>query len=79
MLFVEVISVKLAALLWRVKLISVWAKTFIDSAGELPRMVFAQKQLHFVLLAALELTYDTSRRVPLADDCAARAGSADWP
>ena len=38
----------------RFELISVWAKTFIDSAGELPQMVFAQKQLHFVLLAALE-------------------------
>jgi len=53
MLFVEVISVKLAASR-RFELISVWAKTFIDSAGELPQMVFAQKQLHFVLLAALE-------------------------
>ena len=53
MLFVEVISVKLAASR-RFELISVWAKTFIDSAGELPRMVFAQKQLHFVLLAALD-------------------------
>ena len=53
MLFVEVISVKLAESR-RFKLISVWAKTFIDSAGELPQMVFAQKQLHFVLLAALK-------------------------
>jgi hypothetical protein len=53
MVFVEVISVQLAAS-WRFKLISVWAKTFIDSAGELPRLVFAQKQLHFVLLEALE-------------------------
>jgi hypothetical protein len=53
MLFVQVISVKLAASR-RFKLISVWAKTFIDSAGELPRIVFTQKQLHFILLAALE-------------------------
>ena len=53
MLFVEVISVQLAAS-WRFELISVWAKTFIDSAGELPQMVFAQKQLHLVLLKALE-------------------------
>ena len=53
MLFVEVISVQLAAS-WRFERNSVWAKTFIDSAGELPRMVFAQKKLHFVLLAALE-------------------------
>ena len=53
MLFVEVISVKLAASR-RFELISFWAKTFIDSAGELPQMVFAQKQLHFVLLAALK-------------------------
>ncbi len=53
MLFVEVIFVQLAASS-RFKLISVWAKTFIDSAGELPQMVFAQKQLHLVLLAALE-------------------------
>jgi hypothetical protein len=52
-LFVDVISVQLAASR-RFKLISVWAKTFIGLAGELPRMVFAQKQLHFVLLAALE-------------------------
>ena len=53
MLFVEVISVKLAAS-GRFKLISVWAKTFIGSAGELPRMVFAQKQLHIVLHMALK-------------------------
>ena len=53
MLFVEVISVKLAASR-RFELISFWAKTFIDSAGELPRMVSAQEQLHFVLLAALK-------------------------
>ena len=52
MLFVDVISVQLAASR-RFELISVWAKTFIGSAGELPRMVFAQKQLHFVLIAAL--------------------------
>jgi hypothetical protein len=24
-----------------------WAKTFIDSAGELPQIVLVQKQLHF--------------------------------
>ena len=53
MLFVNVISVQLAAS-WRFKLITVWAKIFIDSAGELPRIIFAQKQLHFVLLAALK-------------------------
>jgi hypothetical protein len=53
MLFVEVISVQLAASR-RFKLISVWAKTFIDSAGDLPQMVFAQKQLRFLLLAALK-------------------------
>ncbi len=53
MLFVKVIFVKLAASR-RFKLISVWAKTFIDLAGEHPRMDFAQKQLHFVLLEALE-------------------------
>jgi hypothetical protein len=53
MLFVEVISVQLAAS-WRFERNSVWAKTFIDSAGELPRIVFTQKQLHFVLLAALK-------------------------
>ena len=33
---------------------SVWAKTFIDLAGELPRILFDQKQLNFVLLAALK-------------------------
>ena len=59
MLFVDVISVQLAASR-RFELVSVWAKTFIDSAGELPRMVFAQKQLHFVLIEALEAT-DTSK------------------
>jgi hypothetical protein len=53
MLFVDVISVQLAASR-RFELVSVWAKTFIDSAGELPRMVSAQEQLHFVLLAALK-------------------------
>ena len=53
MLFVEVISVKLAESR-RFKLISVWAKIFIDWAGELPQMVFAQEQLHFDLLAALK-------------------------
>jgi len=53
MLFVEVIFVQLAAS-WRFEMISVWAKTFIDSAGELSRMVFVQKQLHFVPLAALK-------------------------
>ena len=53
MLFVEVIFVQLAAS-WRFKLNSVWAKIFIDSAGELRQMVFAQKQFHFVLLEALE-------------------------
>jgi hypothetical protein len=52
-LFVDVISVQLAASR-RFKLISVWAKTFIDSAGELPQMVSAQEQLHFVLLEALK-------------------------
>ncbi len=57
MLFVDVISVQLAAsrrFEANFELVSVWAKTFIDSAGELPRMVFAQEQLHFVLLAALK-------------------------
>ncbi len=53
MLFVDVISVPLAASR-RFELVSVWAKTFIDSAGELPRMVSAQEQLHFVLLEALK-------------------------
>jgi len=53
MLFVDVISVQLAASK-RFKLIFVWAKTFIDSAGELPRMVFAQEQLRFVLQMALK-------------------------
>jgi hypothetical protein len=52
MLFVEVIFVKFAASR-KFKLISVWAKTFINLAGMLPQMVFAQKQLHFVLLALL--------------------------
>ena len=62
MLFVKVIYVTLAAST-RFKLISVWAKTFIYLAGELPRMVFAQKQLHFVLLVALEamMAIDTSK------------------
>jgi hypothetical protein len=53
MLFVEVISVQLAAS-WRFEQNSVWTKTSIDSAGELPRMVFAQKQLRFVLLTELK-------------------------
>ncbi len=53
MLFVKVIYVTLAASR-RFKLISVWAKTFIDLAEELCRIVFAQKQLHFVLLEALK-------------------------
>ena len=53
MLFVKLIFVQLAASR-RFELISVWAKTFINSAGELPQIVFAQKQLHFVLLAALK-------------------------
>ncbi len=53
MLFVEVNIVQLAASR-RFELISVWAKTFIKLAGELPQMGFAQKQLHFVLLAALK-------------------------
>ena len=53
MLFVKVIFVQLAASR-RFKLISVWAKTFINSAGELPQIVFAQKQLHFVLLEVLK-------------------------
>ena len=52
MLFVEVISVQLAASK-RFGLISVWAKTFIDWAGELPQIFFAPDQLHFILLAAL--------------------------
>ncbi len=53
MLFVDTISVQLAASR-RFELISVWAKTFIDLAGELPQMVFAQEQLHFLLLAAVK-------------------------
>ena len=54
MLFVEVIFVQLAASRRFKLIISVWAKTFIDSAGKLSQMVVAQKQLHFVLLAALK-------------------------
>ena len=53
MLIVEVISVQLAASR-RFKLISVWAKTFINLAGELPQIVFAQKQLYFILQMALK-------------------------
>ena len=30
---------------------TVWAKTFIDSVGELPGIFFSAEQLHFVLLA----------------------------
>ena len=53
MLFVDVISVQLAAS-GSYKQNSVWAKIFIDSIWELPLIFFAQKQLHFVLLAALK-------------------------
>ena len=53
MLFVNVISVQLAASR-SYKPNSVWAKIFIDSIWELPLIFFAQKQLHFVLLAALK-------------------------
>ena len=51
-LFVEVVSVQLAASR-RYKQNCVWAKTFIDWAGELPRNLFAQEQRRFVLLVAL--------------------------
>ncbi len=53
MLFVEVDFVQLAASR-RFELISVWAKTFIDMAGELPRNFSPQKQLHFALITALK-------------------------
>ena len=33
---------------------SVWAKTFIDLAEELPQVFLKQEQLDFVLLAALK-------------------------
>ena len=57
MLFMEVISVqlRLAALRrYTGKQIFVWAKVLIDSNKELPQTFFAQKQLRFVLLAALK-------------------------
>ena len=47
-----VVSVQLAASR-RYKQNCVWAKTFIDWAGELPRNLFAQEQRRFVLLVAL--------------------------
>ena len=50
MVFVNVILAQLAesGRYWQE---FVWAKTFIDSAGELPRIFLAQEKLHFVLLA----------------------------
>jgi hypothetical protein len=38
----------------RILLASAWAKTVTNWAGELPQILFAQKQLHFVLLEALK-------------------------
>ena len=53
MLSVIVIFVQLAASR-RYKRNSIWAKTFIDSGGELPRQKFALGQHCFTLLAALK-------------------------
>ena len=53
MLFVMEIFVRLAAS-ERYKQKSVWAKIFIDLAGELPQIFFEQKQLHLALTAALK-------------------------
>ena len=52
MLFVDAISVLLAAS-GRDEQNSVWANFFIDPTWELSQNFLAQKQLHFVLLAAL--------------------------
>ena len=53
MLFVKVITVQLAAS-ERYKQNFIWAKTFIDLAGELPRIFFGCERLHFVLIDTLK-------------------------
>ena len=55
MLFVKVISVQLAAS-ERYKQNFIWAKTFIDLAGELPRIFFGCERhgLHFVLIETVK-------------------------